>query len=129
MTKSDTNSPDYKAGYFKLLRERYESEEEIASEIINPSSILELPKRTDHFVSDLHGEFQSFQHVLRNGSGNVKVKIEELFKDQPTDKELSELAAVVYYPEEKLSLIRQNLTDKNALNEWYKLKEIGRAHV
>src|SRR5699024_4501726 len=114
--------PDYKAGYFKLLRERYESEEEIASEIINLSSILELPKGTEHFVSDLHGEFQSFQHVLRNGSGNVKVKIEELFKDQLTDKELSELAAVVYYPEEKLSLIRQNFTDKNALNEWYKLK-------
>lgn len=122
MTKSDINSPDYKAGYFKLLRERYESEEEIASEIINLSSILELPKGTEHFVSDLHGEFQSFQHVLRNGSGNVKVKIEELFKDQLTDKELSELAAVVYYPEEKLSLIRQNFTDKNALNEWYKLK-------
>lgn len=122
MTVSDNNNTDYKARYFQLLAEKFNSEEKVATEIINLESILELPKGTEHFVSDLHGEFQSFQHVLRNGSGNVKVKIDDMFKDRLTESELSELAALVYYPEEKLKLITNQFTDKNELADWYKAK-------
>lgn len=121
MTVSDINT-DYKSRYFQLLAEKFNSEEKVATEIINLESILELPKGTEHFVSDLHGEFQSFQHVLRNGSGNVKVKIDDIFKDQLSDSELSELAALVYYPEEKLKLIKNQFTSKEDLTEWYKAK-------
>ncbi|MDS8798242.1 fructose-bisphosphatase class III, partial [Streptococcus pneumoniae] len=59
--------------YLDLLAEKYDSEEKVATEIINLEAILNLPKGTEHYVSDLHGEYQAFQHVLRNGSGNVKV--------------------------------------------------------
>lgn len=122
MTASDNKSIDYKSRYFQLLADKFNSEEKVATEIINLESILELPKGTEHFVSDLHGEFQSFQHVLRNGSGNVKVKIDDIFKDDLSESELSELAALVYYPEEKLRLIKNQFTSKDELNEWYKTK-------
>lgn len=122
MTASDNKSIDYKSRYFQLLADKFNSEEKVATEIINLESILELPKGTEHFVSDLHGEFQSFQHVLRNGSGNVKVKIDDIFKDRLNEAELSELAALVYYPEEKLRLIKNQFTSKDELNEWYKTK-------
>ena len=121
MTASNMTT-DYKSQYFQLLAEKFDSEEKVATEIINLESILELPKGTEHFVSDLHGEFQSFQHVLRNGSGNVKVKIDDIFKDRLTDDELSELAALVYYPKEKLTLIKNQFTDKEELAAWYKSK-------
>ena len=121
MTVSNMTT-DYKSQYFQLLAEKFDSEEKVATEIINLESILELPKGTEHFVSDLHGEFQSFQHVLRNGSGNVKVKIDDIFKDRLTDDELSELAALVYYPKEKLTLIKNQFTDKEELAAWYKSK-------
>ena len=122
LTNIDNDNQDYKAHYFQLLAEKFNSEEKVATEIINLESIMELPKGTEHFVSDLHGEFQAFQHVLRNGSGNVKVKIDDLFKDQLTTNELNELAAVVYYPEEKLQLVKNEFTNKDELNHWYKTK-------
>ncbi|TWT08599.1 fructose-1,6-bisphosphatase [Planococcus sp. CPCC 101016] len=105
--------------YLDLLAQKYDSEEKVATEIINLEAILDLPKGTEHFVSDLHGEFQAFQHVLRNGSGNVKVKIRDLFKDELSEKELNEFATLVYYPEEKLRLIKSNFTSKKELQEWY----------
>ena len=105
--------------YLDLLAQKYDSEEKVATEIINLESILDLPKGTEHFVSDLHGEYQAFQHVLRNGSGNVKVKIKDLFKDEMSEKELNEFATLVYYPEEKLRLIKGNFTSKKELQEWY----------
>ncbi|GAA3326733.1 hypothetical protein GCM10020331_063850 [Ectobacillus funiculus] len=67
--------------YLDLLAQKYDSEEKVVTEIINLEAILNLPKGTEHFVSDLHGEYQAFQHVLRNGSGNVKEKIRDLFQD------------------------------------------------
>ncbi|WP_341201093.1 fructose-1,6-bisphosphatase [Planomicrobium okeanokoites] len=105
--------------YLDLLAQKYDSEEKVANEIINLEAILNLPKGTEHFVSDLHGEYQAFQHVLRNGSGNVKVKIKDLFKDELQEKELNEFATLVYYPEEKLQLIRSNFSSKQELREWY----------
>src|SRR5699024_8423984 len=72
-----------------------------------------------HFVSDLHGEFQAFQHVLRNGSGNVRQKITDIFKDTLSEEEISQFAALVYYPEEKLQLIRNQVESKKDLDELY----------
>src|SRR5690606_30641383 len=105
--------------YLDLLAEKYDSEEKVATEIINLEAILNLPKGTEHFVSDLHGEYQAFQHVLRNGSGNVKVKIRDLFKNEMSEEELNEFATLVYYPEEKLSLIKNHFSSKKELKEWY----------
>ena len=105
--------------YLDLLAQKYDSEEKVATEIINLESILDLPKGTEHFVSDLHGEYQAFQHVLRNGSGNVKVKIKDLFKEELSVKELNEFATLVYYPEEKLQMIKSHFSTKKELHEWY----------
>ena len=105
--------------YLDLLAQKYDSEEKVATEIINLKAILNLPKGTEHFVSDLHGENQAFQHVLRNGSGNVKVKIKDLFKDELSEKELNEFATLVYYPEEKIKLIKSRFDNKQDLHQWY----------
>ncbi|WP_039863018.1 fructose-bisphosphatase class III [Planococcus donghaensis] len=105
--------------YLDLLAQKYDCEEKVATEIINLESILDLPKGTEHFVSDLHGEFQAFQHVLRNGSGNVKVKIKDLFKNELSEEELNEFATLVYYPEEKLLMIKSHFNSKAELHDWY----------
>ncbi|MED3957680.1 fructose-1,6-bisphosphatase [Priestia aryabhattai] len=106
--------------YLDLLAQKYDTEEKVVTEIINLEAILHLPKGTEHFVSDLHGEYQAFQHVLRNGSGNVKEKIKDLFKDVLSDQEINEFATLVYYPEEKLPLIKAQFRNKKELYEWYK---------
>ena len=72
--------------YLDLLAQKYDSEEKVVTEIITLEAVLNLPKGTEHFVSDLHGEYQAFQHVLRNGSGRVKEKIKDLFQDVLSDK-------------------------------------------
>ncbi|MDN7246907.1 fructose-1,6-bisphosphatase [Planococcus shenhongbingii] len=105
--------------YLDLLAQKYDSEEKVATEIINLEAILDLPKGTEHFVSDLHGEYQAFQHVLRNGSGNVKVKIRDLFEDVLDEKELNGFATLVYYPEEKIKLIKSHFSTKQELHDWY----------
>ena len=69
-----------KEKFLDLLAQKYDSEEKVVTEIINLEAILDLPKGTEHFVSDLHGEYQAFQHVLRHGSGKVKEKIRDIFK-------------------------------------------------
>ncbi|MCG7338058.1 fructose-1,6-bisphosphatase [Staphylococcus sp. ACRSN] len=114
-----TTDKSVKSRYLDLLAEQFNNKEELATEIINLESILELPKGTEHFVSDLHGEFHSFQHVLRNGSGNVRSKINDIFQDTLTRKEINEFAALVYYPEEKLNLVKNSFNSKSELNEWY----------
>ncbi|MGP7816904.1 fructose-1,6-bisphosphatase [Niallia sp. 01092] len=105
--------------YLDLLTEKYDCEEKVVTQIINLEAILNLPKGTEHFVSDLHGEYNAFQHVLRNGSGNVKEKIKDLFKDELSKKERDEFATLVYYPEEKLLLIKNSFQDENLLHQWY----------
>ncbi|MCE4046960.1 fructose-1,6-bisphosphatase [Bacillus sp. Au-Bac7] len=105
--------------YLDLLTEKYDSEEKVVTEIINLDAILNLPKGTEHFVSDLHGEFHAFQHVLRNGSGNVKEKIKELFHEELSKKEMDEFATLVYYPEEKLQLVINSFESDQLLYEWY----------
>lgn len=110
---------EMKQKYLDLLSQKFDSAEKLSTEIINLESILELPKGTEHFVSDLHGEYESFQHVLRNGSGNVRAKINDIFKDKLSQQEINDLAALVYYPEEKLKLVKNNFDSIGTLNIWY----------
>lgn len=105
--------------YLDLLTEKYDSEEKVVTEIINLDAILNLPKGTEHFVSDLHGEFHAFQHVLRNGSGNVKEKIRDLFNEELSRKEIDEFAALVYYPEDKLKRVVNSFAKTKDLETWY----------
>lgn len=102
-----------------LLARKYDSEEEIVTEITNLEAILNLPKGTEHFVSDLHGEYHAFQHVLRNGAGKVKEKIRDIFKDELSEQEINDIATLVYYPEEKLKLIKNSFNNEQELNQWY----------
>jgi fructose-1,6-bisphosphatase-3 len=115
----ETYDTNLKAKYLDLLSKQYDNEEKVATEIMNLESILHLPKGTEHFVSDLHGEYQAFQHVLRSGSGNVRQKIAALFEDSLTEEEISSFAALIYYPEEKLQLIKNEFEAKEDLDEWY----------
>ena len=108
-----------KEKFLDLLAQKYDSEEKVVTEIINLEAILDLPKGTEHFVSDLHGEYQAFQHVLRNGSGKVKEKIRDIFKHELSEEEINEFATLVYYPEEKLQLIRDQFDNNQELNAWY----------
>ncbi|MCD9067371.1 fructose-1,6-bisphosphatase [Staphylococcus pasteuri] len=110
---------ELKQKYLDLLSQRFDSAEKLATEIINLDSILELPKGTEHFLSDLHGEYESFQHVLRNGSGNVRAKINDIFGNMLNEKEINDLAALVYYPEDKLKLVKNQFNAKGQLNVWY----------
>jgi fructose-1,6-bisphosphatase III len=107
------------AKYLDLLAQKYDSAEKVVTEIINLESILNLPKGTEHFVSDLHGEYDAFQHVLRNGSGKVKEKINDLFQDSLSEYERNEIATLIYYPEEKLKLIKSHCGNEQVLNQWY----------
>ncbi|MGN4157240.1 fructose-1,6-bisphosphatase [Staphylococcus auricularis] len=117
MTMPSSNK--LKSRYLDLLAKQFDNEEALATEIINLKSILELLKGTEHFVSDLHGEYDAFQHVLRNGSGNVRQKISDIFHDELSEQEINDFAALVYYPEEKINLVKSDIKTKDALNQWY----------
>ena len=92
--------------YIQMLSKSFPNIASTTTEIINLEAILNLPKGTEHFVSDLHGEYEAFQHVLRNGSGNVKEKIKEIFYGRLTEKEMDTLATIIYYPRDKVTLIQ-----------------------
>ncbi|MGF1670502.1 MAG: fructose-1,6-bisphosphatase [Balneolaceae bacterium] len=103
--------------YLKLLSKQYPSIRTASTEIINLSAIMELPKGTEHFISDVHGEYESFLHVLRNGSGSIKRRIEEIFKNTLDSRERQNLATLIYYPEKKLPYI---LKETSQPEEWYR---------
>lgn len=104
--------------YLRLLSSRYPTISKASTEIINLEAILNLPKGTEHFLSDIHGEHEPFIHVLKNGSGVVRRKIDELFSDTMMESEKSTLATLVYYPNSKLELIRK--TEQN-MDEFYRI--------
>lgn len=104
--------------YLELLSKQYKTIEKASSELINLMSILSLPKGTEYFISDIHGEYESFLHILKNASGEIKIKINELFGDTVSHKDRKTLATLVYYPEEKLKIIKEQEAD---INEFYKL--------
>lgn len=109
---------DNNLDYLKLLARQYPNIQAASTEIINLNAILNLPKGTEHFISDVHGEYEAFLHVLKNGSGTLKRKIRETFADSLMEKEQQNLATLIYYPRQKLPLI---LLDQDNPNEWYRV--------
>lgn len=106
-----------KSHYYEHLAELYPTINMAASEIINLQAILHLPKGTEHFLSDIHGEYDAFSHVLRNGSGAVRKKIDDVFGHTMSATDKTALATLIYYPQKKISLMKQTETDREG---WYK---------
>lgn len=104
--------------FLRLLSESFPTIGATATEIINLKAILNLPKGTEHFLTDIHGEYQAFNHVLRNGSGVIKDKIDDIFGDTLEEKFKKQLATVIYYPEEKINFIQEQGTD---MESWYRV--------
>lgn len=103
----------------ELLREKFPSKQDVITEITNLEAILNLPKATEHFVSDLHGEYNAYDHILRNGSGNIKQKIVENLGGRLTPKNIQEFATLIYYPEDKITFQKENTKDQDDLEQWY----------
>ena len=93
------------AKYLERLSELYPTIAAASTEIINLQSILNLPKGTEHFLTDVHGEYEQFNHVLKNGSGSVRRKIDEEFGNTLSNKDKKSLATLIYYPNEKLDIV------------------------
>ncbi len=102
--------------YLQLLSQSFPTVAEASTEIINLQAILNLPKGTEHFLADIHGEYEAFLHVLKNASGNIKRKVNELFGNTLRESEKRELCSLIYYPAQKLELVKQNETD---IDDWY----------
>ncbi len=100
----------------ELLSQSFPNVSSASTEIINLEAILNLPKGTEHFVADLHGEYEAFDHILRNASGNIKRKVTEVFGTSVRESEIKQLCSLIYYPERKLQIIRASETD---LNDFY----------
>ena len=105
--------------YLALLGAQYPTIRAASTEIIKLNALLQLPKGTEHFVSDIHGEYEAFLHVLRNASGSIRRKIEETFANNMTAAERRQLATLVYYPRRKLPLILSARQDDR--EEWLRL--------
>ena len=102
--------------YLHLLANTFPTIADAAGEIINLEAILNLPKGTEHFLADIHGEHEAFQHVLKNASGNIKRKVSEIFGTTIRESEKKELCTLIYYPEQKLELIKAT---ENDIDDWY----------
>ena len=107
-----------KEKYLQLLSKEYKNANEVSEEIINLQAITNLPKGTEVFLSDIHGEYEPFIHILNNGAGIIRSKIDSIFETITTEKERSTLATLIFYPEEKLKLIKKEIDN---LDEWYSI--------
>ena len=107
-----------KEKYLRLLSREYPTIQDVAEEIMNLKAIMNLPKGTEVFLSDIHGEYQPFIHILNNGAGIIKSKIDDVFENYTTEKERRALATLIYYPENKLELIKKQ---EENLDEWYNI--------
>ncbi len=109
--------------YLKLLSKDFSTTSKTSTEIINLQAILNLPKGTEHFISDIHGEYESFIHVLKNASGVIKMKIEDIFNDKLSEAEKKSLATLIYYPVEKMNIVKmkkgKKISSQNGLKKWY----------
>ena len=101
-----------------LMSRNFPTIADAATEIVNLEAILNLPKGTEHFLTDLHGEFAAFQHVLKNASGVIRQKVDEIFGNTLREVEKRELCSLIYYPEEKLELVKRQEED---LDDWYRI--------
>ena len=122
MNKNQTNSMDSKVlgadmRLLELLSQTFPNSSSASTEIINLEAIMNLPKGTEHFVADIHGEHEAFLHILRNASGNIKRKVKELFGESLSDKEIHELCTLIYYPEKKLEMIKEKADED--LSQYY----------
>lgn len=102
--------------YLQLLAQSFPNISEASTEIINLQAILNLPKGTEHFLADVHGEYEAFQHILKNASGNIQRKVNELFGNTMREADLKELCTLIYYPDQKLELIKASEPN---INDWY----------
>lgn len=102
--------------YLKLLKQNYSSSQDVIREIVNLSAIINLPKGTEFFLSDIHGEYEAFLHIMNNCSGVIKEKVDLIFKDTISDYDRQELCTLIYYPREKMALLdEQGKID----SDWY----------
>ena len=104
--------------YLKLLAKQYPTLQDASNEAIRLEAILNLPKGTEHFMSDIHGEYEAFLHILNSSSGEVKEKLNEFFEDRLSQQQRNDLATLIYYPEAKLSLVAK--TEEN-MDEWLRV--------
>ncbi|MBO5594367.1 MAG: fructose-1,6-bisphosphatase [Prevotella sp.] len=104
--------------YLQLLSQSFPTIADASTEIINLEAIMALPKGTEHFLADIHGESEAFRHVLKNASGNIKRKVNELFGNNVRETEKKELCTLIYYPEQKLELIKAREPD---IEDWYRI--------
>ena len=111
------NITDDRIKFLRLLSEKYCSRQQVCTEIINLQAILNLPKGTEHFMSDLHGEYEAFSHILNNSAGVIREKVDMLFEGTLTPRERSSLCTLIYYPEEKLEKINE---EGRNTEEWYR---------
>ena len=109
---------DMELRYLKSLSKQYPNISSASTEIINLQAILNLPKGTEHFMTDVHGEYEQFNHVLKNGSGSVRRKIDEEFGNTLSSKDKKSLATLIYYPKEKLEIVMQ---EEENIEDWYKI--------
>ena len=104
--------------YLKSLSKQFPTIASAATEIINLQAILNLPKGTEHFLTDIHGEYEQFNHVLKNGSGSVRRKIDDEFGNTLSMRDKKSLATLIYYPAEKLEVVME---EEDNLEDWYKI--------
>ena len=114
-----TKTPDLR--YLQMLSRQYPTVQAASSEIINLQTILNLPKGTEHFISDVHGEYEAFLHILNSASGVVREKVDALFATSVSKADRDQLATLIYYPEEKLSVIAAQTEHPEELEEWYRI--------
>ncbi len=107
--------------YLQLLAKSFPNVAAASTEIINLSAILNLPKGTEHFLADIHGEHEAFLHVLKNASGRISKKVDEIFGEYMPASAKKELCTLIYYPEQKLELIKTQLEEHDSRAEWYRM--------
>ena len=118
MPEAETEFTKEEFKYLNLLAKQYPNISSASTEIINLQAILNLPKGTEHFISDIHGEYEAFSHVLRNASGVIKNHITYILGTSLRDSEKKTLATLIYYPEQKLEEIKK--TEKD-MDDWYRI--------
>ena len=106
----------YDMKYLQLLSQSFTNISEASTEIINLQAILHLPKGTEHFLADIHGEHEAFLHILKNASGNIKRKVNEIYGDTMLESDKRELCTLIYYPDQELAIIKASGRD---INDWY----------
>ena len=117
-TQGESGMDEMEFKYLKSLAKQYPTVAAASTEIINLQAILNLPKGTEHFLTDIHGEYEQFNHVLKNGSGSVRGKIDEEFGNTLSSRDKKSLATLIYYPREKLEIV---MREEENIEDWYKI--------